>query len=243
MHVHDSALVLEKYNVTYYICPNCGFIQTEDPYWINEVYSKAISPHDTGSVLRNFSNATNLLFALKFIKSARCLDFGGGHGILTNIMRYYGFDFYHYDKYAENLFAAGFDGSLEKTYDLVTAFEIFEHFVNPMEEIEKILKITDALYFSTEIIPKNIPLVKDWHYFSLNTGQHISFYSKKSLEYIAKKFDMYLLTDNYSFHILSRKPLSKIILILLKIYGKITRVNLQWLLKRRPAKKSNAAPD
>jgi hypothetical protein len=84
---------------------------------------------------RNLQNATDLLFLLKFIKNTVCLDFGGGHGILTRIVRDYGFNFFHYDKYAENLFANGFDGDLSKRYDLVTAFE---HFVNPMNEIEKL---------------------------------------------------------------------------------------------------------
>jgi 2-polyprenyl-3-methyl-5-hydroxy-6-metoxy-1,4-benzoquinol methylase len=187
MTVHDHADILEKYRVAYYLCRHCGFIQTENPYWLEESYSRAIATSDTGIISRNLQNATDLLFILKFMKNDDCLDFGGGHGILTRIMRDYGFNFAHYDKYAKNLFANGFEGDSTRKYDFVTAFENFEHFVNPMEEIEKIIGITDVLYFSTLLIPGNIPLVRDWWYFGPSTGQHISFYSKKSLEYISAK--------------------------------------------------------
>jgi 2-polyprenyl-3-methyl-5-hydroxy-6-metoxy-1,4-benzoquinol methylase len=156
MFEYDTALVLNKYNIAYYVCPKCEFIQTEEPYWLEESYSKAIASADTGVIMRNILNANSLLFFMRFIdNNGKCLDFGGGHGILTRIMRDYGFDFYHYDKYAENLYANGFEGSLEERYALITSFENFEHFVEPTEEIRKILKQTEVLYFSTELIPKS----------------------------------------------------------------------------------------
>jgi len=114
MELHDKATILNKYDVAYYICPNCGFIQTENPYWLEESYSKAIATADTGIMSRNLQNAPDLLFFMRFINGANFLDFGGGHGILTRIMRDYGYNFYHYDKYAENLFANGFEGGLDE---------------------------------------------------------------------------------------------------------------------------------
>jgi hypothetical protein len=227
-------LVLNKYTVTYYHCSKCGFIQTEKPYWVEESYSKAIATADTGIMMRNFSNASSLLFLMKFLKSnSACLDFGGGHGILTRIMRDYGFDFYHFDKYAENLFATGFEGSLEKKYDLVTSFENFEHFVNPLEEIKRIINMTDVLYFSTALLPQNLPLVKNWWYYVPSTGQHISFYSKKTLKFIATKFNMYLLTDSDSSHILSGYPINKKYFFYSKVYNKVNAINIQRVLKRK----------
>jgi 2-polyprenyl-3-methyl-5-hydroxy-6-metoxy-1,4-benzoquinol methylase len=150
--IHDKAQILNKYLVNYYYCQNCGFLQTEEPYWLNESYSKVIARSDTGIITRNFENATNLLLFLKFIPQGACLDFGGGHGILTRIMRDYGYDFYHYDKYAENLFASGFEGNLNNRYKVVTSFENFEHFVTPLEEIEKLVDISEILYFSTYLL-------------------------------------------------------------------------------------------
>ena len=158
---HDRALILNKYNVAYYICPHCEFIQTERPYWLNEAYTKAISQLDTGIMIRNLSNANSLLLFMKYIDNNytenKYLDFGGGHGILTRIMRDYGFDFYWYDKFAENLFANGFEGNIDEKYKMITSFENFEHFVEPIPEIETLMRKTDILYFSTELIPENKP--------------------------------------------------------------------------------------
>ena len=42
--------VLTKYNVKYYRCSSCQFIQTEEPYWLDEAYNKAITKLDIGLV-------------------------------------------------------------------------------------------------------------------------------------------------------------------------------------------------
>jgi len=96
----DKAKILGKYDVRYYHCYKCGFVQTEEPYWINEAYSGAFASTDTGTMARNMQNTTNLLFLMKFVDKGPCLDFGGAYGVLTRMMRDYGFDFYNYDKYA-----------------------------------------------------------------------------------------------------------------------------------------------
>ena len=46
--------VLKKYDVKYYFCSKCQFLQTEEPYWLEEAYSSVICAADTGSVARNF---------------------------------------------------------------------------------------------------------------------------------------------------------------------------------------------
>jgi hypothetical protein len=175
---------------------------------------------------RNMLNTTNLLFLLKFIDkkgTGKYLDFGGGYGVLTRMMRDHGFDFYHYDKYAENLFAQGFDANLRESYNLVSSFENFEHFVNPMEEIRNILNITDCLYFTTLLLPSPIPRVKNWWYYSVESGQHISFYSSKTLKYIADKFNMNLISDNVITHCLSKNKITKNIFSYMKLCNKINK--------------------
>jgi hypothetical protein len=234
MSVHDSAQILNKYNITYYHCSYCGFIQTEEPYWLDEAYSKAIAKIDTGIMVRNFSNTENLLLLLKYIPEGACLDFGGGHGILTRIMRDYGFDFYSYDKYAENLFASGFEGDIGGSYKLVTSFENFEHFVKPLEEIEKLLNISEVLYFTTSLLSaQSPPLIKDWWYYAPEGGQHISFYSKETLEYIAQKYNMYLLSNNVNTHILSKNKINSRFFKLLKLYNKINNIKISEFLKKK----------
>jgi hypothetical protein len=235
---HDRALILNKYDVAYYICPQCEFLQTENPYWLNEAYSKAISPLDTGIFIRNSYIANSLLLFMKLLDNEKTenkfLDFGGGHGILTRIMRDYGFDFYWHDKYAENLFAYGFEGNIDDKYQMITSFENFEHFVEPISEIENIMRKTDILYFSTELLPENKPLIKDWWYYSPNGGQHIAFYSIKTLKYIANKLSTNFYTDGSNIHIFSKIRLSNNYFKLLRIYNKFNKIfNMTQFLKKK----------
>ena len=235
-HVHDNAKILNKYMITYYLCPACRFIQTEEPYWIDESYSKAIAKSDTGIMMRNMANAINLLFYLKKSPQSQCLDFGGGHGLLTRIMRDYGFDFYHYDKYAENLFATGFEGDVSgrKTYKLVIAFENFEHFSNPLEEIERLLSISETLYFSTLLLPDcSPPSVKEWWHYAPQTGQHISFYSENTLKYIAQKYNLYFVSNTMDTHILSRNRINKHYFKFLRCYNKVINTNIVRFFKQK----------
>ncbi len=117
------------------------------------------------------------------------------------MMRDRGFAFQWYDKYCQNLFAKHFERK-EDYYDIVTAFELFEHFAEPMEEIERLLHTGKTLIFSTELVPKTSPKVRDWWYYAPETGQHISFYTEKSLRYIAETFHK-CYTGYRSIHILS----------------------------------------
>jgi hypothetical protein len=43
-----NAIVLAKYQVNYYHCPQCGFLQTKDPYWLSEASKDPINAEDTG---------------------------------------------------------------------------------------------------------------------------------------------------------------------------------------------------
>jgi hypothetical protein len=98
----------------------------------------------------------------------------------------------------------------------VTTFESFEHFVYPMDEVEKILSLSKNIIFSTEPLPNPVPRSKDWWYYGLDHGQHISFYSLKTFRYIATKFKL-----NYAYinglHVLSEKKLSNFKLKCIKL--------------------------
>ena len=100
-----------KYDVTYYQCESCRFIQTEQPYWLNEAYSSAITHLDIGLLSRNLylMNEIPRLIDGLFPESKRYLDFGGGYGVFVRLMRDLGYDFFRFDTYCENIFADFFD--------------------------------------------------------------------------------------------------------------------------------------
>ncbi|MGI0483406.1 FkbM family methyltransferase [Geminocystis sp. CENA526] len=202
-----NADILQKYDVTYFQCSNCKFIQTEEPYWLEEAYSKVIASSDVGLVYRNIAMAeitSKLLFNF-FDHNASFLDYGGGYGLFVRLMRDKGFNFYWEDKYCQNLFAQEFEFNSAKHNKilLTTAFELFEHFVNPVQEIEKILKISPNVLFSTQLLPENNPKPSEWWYYTPHEGQHISIFTKQSLTVIAQKYNLNFYTDGSSLHLLT----------------------------------------
>ena len=192
-HEIFKARILNKYDVAYYHCATCGFLQTEEPYWLEDAYKNSINISDTGLVGRNLylAELTSLIIYFFFNKNAKYLDYAGGYGLFTRRMRDIGFDFYWEDRYSTNLLARGFEYSdnIGKV-ELVTSFESFEHFDRPLDEIEKMLSITQNLLFTTDVLPDQVPEPAKWHYFALHHGQHISFYSMKTLRHIACKYNL-----------------------------------------------------
>ncbi len=206
-----NSKVLEKYSVDYFKCCNCGFIQTEKPFWLNLSYKIPIGKQDSGVIERNvyFSQIVSPILKI-FFKEKKCfLDYAGGYGIFTRLMKNKGFNFYWVDKYTENIFSKGFEYKKQKI-DLITCFECFEHFEEPIKEIEKMLKLSKTIIFSTRLIPKEIP-EKNWEYFMFDTGKHIALYSKNTLKFIAKKYGL----NTYSIgnlHIFTDKKINILLL-------------------------------
>lgn len=224
--------VLNKYDVSYWQCTYCQFVQTESPYWLDETYSRAIAPSDDGLIFRNLmlaqisKNIINNFFA----KQGKFLDFGGGYGVFVRLMRDMRFTFFWQDQFCQNLFADGLESqhnlqnnSQSLQYELVTAWEVFEHFVNPLEEIEQLLKISPNILFSTEILPANNPQPDQWWYYAPKEGQHISIYTIKSLEIIAKKFNLNFYSNGYSIHLLTQKLIDG------QLFQKLSEYNAQKL--------------
>lgn len=163
-----------------------------------------------------------------FGRSGRFVDYAGGYGVFVRLMRDVGFDFLWYDKYTKNIFASGFEWDCFEKVDAITLFEVFEHFLDPVEELSNLLKVTDTIIFSTTLHPDPIPKPEEWWYYGLEHGQHISLYSKESLQYLAKKFDANFLTLG-SLHIISKKKISYFHLLLTKF----SRFGWHKILERR----------
>lgn len=205
--------VLDKYNVQYFQCANCNFIQTENPYWLSQAYSSAITTSDLGLVTRNLSFVApaSALISMIFGAQGSFLDFGGGYGMFVRLMRDAGYNFYRQDMFCENLFAKGFDISDKrlKHFQLVTAFEVFEHLVDPIAEIEQMLSYSRNILFSTLLLPQPIPSINQWWYFGLEHGQHVSLYSKQTLNVLAQKFGLNCYSNGRTLHLLTARKLSR----------------------------------
>lgn len=213
-----KSTILGKYEIDYFRCSRCGFIQTEKPYWLGEVYAEAINLSDIGLLTRNvrLSRLTKTLICTLFDPEGKFLDYGGGYGVFVRMMRDLGFDYYRFDKYCQNLFAKGFDVTEEmENFTLITAFELFEHLVDPVSMVEELLQKSTTIFFTTELVPKSTPLPNQWWYYCLDHGQHISFYTLHSLRLLADRFSLNLYSNELGYHLMTDRKLSPFLFRLL----------------------------
>lgn len=222
--------ILGKYSAMYLFCDTCGFLQVEKPHWLDEAYQNPINISDTGYVSRNiyFARKVLFLFPLLFGTNRAFLDYAGGYGMFTRLMRDYGLDFYWSDLHTQNLFAQGFEYR-NQPIPAVTCFECFEHFVSPLNEIEKILALSKNVFFSTKVLPHPTPKPEYWDYYGFEHGQHISFYSTRTLQFIADKYGLCYYTDGKNLHLFLEKKMPA---ILLKVMFALSRLPIEPILKR-----------
>jgi hypothetical protein len=189
------AEVLSRYAVGYYHCPGCDLIQTQRPFWLDEAYSSPLSPFDTGAVARD-RVATELTLALagllKIGPDSPCLDYGGGHGVLTRGLRDGGYDFRWHDKYATNLYARGFEGNPNQRQSLLTCFEVWEHLPDVGADLERILRPQhEAVLVSTVLHSGHR---ENWWYYCPEAGQHVAFFSSRTMQFVARRFGYMAIT-------------------------------------------------
>ncbi|MBA2707457.1 MAG: class I SAM-dependent methyltransferase [Gemmatimonadaceae bacterium] len=129
------------------------------------------------------------------------LDYGGGYGLFTRMMRDAGFDFFWQDRYSSKLFARGFeyDASSGAPASL-TAFELFEHLADPRVETQAMRQLSPNVVFSTLLLPEPVPPAHDWWYYALEHGQHVSFYTEAALEHLAREGGATLATNRSDLH-------------------------------------------
>ena len=229
-----SAKVLGKYEVRYFQCPDCSFMQTENPFWLDEAYSSAITSSDIGYVFRNQATQrkTRALISTFFDPAGRFLDYGGGYGMMVRMMRDAGFDFYRSDRYCSNLFASGFDAPADaRGFELLTAFEVFEHLVSPREELAAMLEFSSSVFFSTNLLPDPAPPLGRWWYYGLEHGQHVALHTGKSLEKLGSLHGLGLVSDGQTLHLLTAKAVPE------RLYRRAIHRGARFinLLKRRPS--------
>ena len=213
VHERFQATILRKYRVGYLYCERCGLLQTEEPFWLEEAYSSAIAQADTGLVQRNIQTSKVVASTLYFLygKDVKCVDLAGGFGLLTRLMRDYGFECSWDDKYCENVFARGFEwGRARSKAEMVTAFEVLEHVTEPVKFIRQGMQETgaDSILLSTEVFEGEPPRPGAWEYYAFSTGQHISFYQEKTLRTIAEIVGLECHTNN-NFHLLTKRRINK----------------------------------
>lgn len=202
--------------IYYSRCGRCGFIFTTHfdlftaDQWNEQVYNSAYIEADPDYVeLRPRLNARFLELFLSGRKgSVVGLDFGGGNGLTTELLRRRGWRFDSYDPFGASTVSA----SNLRAYNVASAFEVFEHLTDPMGTIANILQMMSSddalLIIGTGATDGRVDAARrlSWWYAGPRNG-HVSLYSRKSLAEMAARFDLHFLSLSGGTHFMSRRRL------------------------------------
>jgi len=86
---------------------------------------------------------------------------------------------------------------------LITSFECFEHLCNPTKGNRKDVKKLIISYLQHFFCRRNSPSQKNGGTTACATDNTFSFYSRRTLRYLAAKFDLELYTNGRNIHFLT----------------------------------------
>ena len=183
----------------YYVrCAACGFCFAPECYALSpeeftaHIYNDEYIAVDPEYLeIRPRKNAAALLSMFPELpRSVRHLDYGGGNGLLAQVLRESHWNSVSYDPLLDK------DTGIESLgkYELITAFEVFEHVPDVhelMSDLRLLLSPGGLILFSTLLSDGNILTNQrlTWWYASPRNG-HISLFSRKSLDTLIRTSDV-----------------------------------------------------
>jgi SAM-dependent methyltransferase len=200
--------------VAYCLCPSCGFCFAPEflaweasdfaKYIYNGDYER-VDPDCKGERQKDQIEVLERLLGGGKDRISH-VDYGAGLGLLSGQLAERGWQSTAYDPYLNR------GRKPAQRFDLVTAFEVFEHVPHPnalMDDIQSLLKQDGLLLFSTilsdGLIRPSSPL--DWWYAAPRNG-HISLYSAKSLRLLMERhgFQLVSLSSGYHYAFAGKPP-------------------------------------
>jgi len=179
--------ILGRHVAEYVLCSDCGCLQVVSTPWLAEAYAGESWATDTGLVARNLQLAGKICTFLGNACTASDLivDFGGGTGLLTRLLRDNGWSVICHEPYRAPLFVKAFhvkqlDGL---TPSVVIASEVFEHFDSPRTSLAQLFSLAPIIIFTTELYCGQD---SEWWYLAPASGQHIFFFSSMALQVVAQ---------------------------------------------------------
>lgn len=185
--------------ITYYRCPSCGFIFTDNYDELSDTEMQAqiyndeyilADPDFVGSRPRLIAKILNNL--LLGSKAPHTIDYGGGSGTLKDMLTQQGMpNICTYDPYFSKQPKPNFRA------DLVLAFEVVEHTRNPVltfSELGSLMQPDGVCIFSTQLADENTPTT--WSYIAPRNG-HVSIYTLNALKKLLAKQDLQILPGTF----------------------------------------------
>ncbi len=178
--------------VYYHRCNACGFIFSNAfDQWTSVDFKQHLYNDDYVLVDPDYISKRpqgNARFIAEFIKNAnalKCLDYGGGNGETARLLKGRRFDASSWDP-----FGGEGDLPLKGSFDFVSAFEVFEHTVDPAHTAAESLGMLNdngVLVFST-LTTDHIPARSMDHWYIAPRNGHISLYTKRALAHLFAQY-------------------------------------------------------
>lgn len=202
-------LPLSGVPIYYLLCRTCGFLfAPEFAEWTLDDFRSKIYNDGYINVDPDYAdtrprvNAENLLRMFRDRQAQiKHLDYGGGSGTLSKLLVENGWCSASYDPFVDD---AAWGENIGK-YNLITAFEVFEHVPDPRKLVTTIVQLLTSdgvVLFSTLTSDGHIAPNRrvTWWYASPRNG-HISLFSKKSLAILAAKEHLRFGSFSPGFHV------------------------------------------
>lgn len=187
----------KQLKVTYSVCDNCGFFYKNIEFHLNK--------EEEHNEYNNHNNSFESLGYVKmfetFIKehieplkvSGKVLEYGSGSGpVLKELLRRKGFEVFDFDPFYNSN-----KEYLKYKYNLITSTEVVEHFYYPLEEFKHLIALLSKngyLVIMTSFNGLNEAEFLNWRY--RREASHVSFFSVKTLRYIANELKLKIVSHN-----------------------------------------------
>ena len=205
-------------------CSVCDFISYDKIDWLKLAYKNTYTDQDHNKLLRSIWAYRLIKTIIKMnyddINKLKILDFGSGYGITPKLLQNSDLNVFSYDKYDVNIFSTNHlndINNLKKNIDIIYAIEVFEHLENPIHTLDFLDNLNFQLLIFTTELHDQIQNLEKWNYLGKEHGQHINFFGIKTLNILAKKYNLNFYTDKKWIHIFSKKKLSFFLILKLKI--------------------------
>ncbi len=174
----------------YFICPTCGAYVKDKKYYISEEQEKKVYNTHNNDVndirYQHFTSPITNEILKDFEPSHLGLDYGCGTGpVISKQLIDKGFRVKLYDPFFHPSKAY-----LKYQYDYIFSCEVFEHFYQPKQEIEKLLSLlkpNGKLLVMTHLYNHSIDFY-NWYY--RNDPTHVFIYTKSTIDYLVKKYEL-----------------------------------------------------
>lgn len=185
-----ETLLENKADDFYFICETCGSYLKDQKFYLNNLQEIGIYEKHKNDVndirYQNFTSPITNSILSTFTSNDLGLDYGCGTApVISKLLKDKGYQVELYDPYFHSN-----EKYMNYQYDYIFSCEVFEHFYNPKQEIEKLLSIlkpTGSLLVMTLIYDFEVDF-KDWYYRKDPT--HVFIYTKKTVQFIADRYNL-----------------------------------------------------